>query len=118
MPESNEVLVWKAAYFITNERGFEAWAGRQGLPTAVAGLGTVKVLDVKQDERSDSYGGGEYAMGSTADASITFQVSFDDGAEVFLRKEGSYDSYGEVTYSSGAFRQVTPKQKTITVYEW
>lgn len=118
MLESDEVLVWKATHFITNERAFADWAYRgRGASTKIEGLGVVEVLDVKEDSRDDSYGGGEYAQGSTADASIVFKVTFSDGREVFLLKEGTYDSYGEVSYN-GSFRPVTLKTKTVTVYEW
>ena len=114
-PSHEDVLAWKAAYYVQNDMNPHQWVSFRGRERKIAGLGTVEVVDVKEDTREDEYG--EFMQGSTADASIVFKVTHDDGTVTFLVKGGEYDSYGDSRYEGGIHR-VTPRVKTVTIYEW
>jgi hypothetical protein len=76
--------------------------------------GVAEVVKVR-DGWSDSDGDIDYSytrQGQTFEAYVVFKVG-----EYFFRKEGTGDSYGEVSWD-GNYGPVQMKSKTVTVYEF
>lgn len=79
--------------------------------------GDIAIVSSKT-ERSDYDSYGEYDQGSSETVWIVFRLEPPHGAaERFFRKEGTADSYGEVSWDR-TFREVKATEKTVTVYEW
>jgi hypothetical protein len=68
--------------------------------------GTVAVVE--------SEGGGE---GSGEHMHIVFRVSTTDGEEFYFKIDGYYASFDGASWDGSELYEVTPRQKTITVYE-
>lgn len=95
---------------------YRGWNVPEAYKTGVkAGDLVIDVLDAGKETRDDRYGDG-YGSGSEADHFILFKVTFPDGAELFYRKKGVFDSYGEERWD-GSFEEVVATEKKITVYE-
>jgi hypothetical protein len=76
--------------------------------------GDVEVADKHTDPETDSYGD----VVGDSDVWILFKLQGDLGRDpMFFKKFGTADSYGRVSWA-GKFRMVTPKVKTVTVYEY
>ena len=92
------------------ERNWHDWAELEGDdPTNVPGLGLVTV--------EKAFGG----EGMGDQLWIVFKVVMDtnteDGFVRWFRKPGYYSSYGDGGDYDGDLYEVTPKEKTVTVYE-
>lgn len=77
----------------------------------IPGLGDVKLVKKSTECGSlDSYG--DIPSGVEFETFIIFEIN-----GRYFRKEGTGDSYGRVTWN-GTFKEVFPKAKTVTVYEF
>lgn len=59
----------------------------------------------------------ELAEGTTYNNDMIFVATNDDGTQQYLKFEVVYDSYGEVQGLAQAASLVSPRQKTVTVFE-
>lgn len=92
-----------------------AWSRNLSVTTP---YGTVTVdEDGSKTERSDLDSYGEYEQGSEEEVFIIFQVDDPPRGILFFKKFGVSDSYGRTNWN-GKFRQVFPKVKTVTVYDY
>lgn len=109
----NETRLHKAAYYLLNAGHWAQWS--EGETRNIADLGNVKVLSTIADNRYSSYG--DFYEGSTAPAGIIFQVTFTDGEMRFYQKDGTCDSYGNLSYEGGSFFEVKRVQQEVYSYE-
>lgn len=110
---------YQAAYKIGAFQSWDIWHENNGWSTDekfIHGLGLVKVVHRKNDERDNGYYD-DYRMGSTDELSVTFEVDFGNGGTVrYFRKYGQANSYGDPEWD-GAFVEVKPAKQTIVVFE-
>ena len=78
------------------------WDHLRELTTNKLGLG--KVVEIEQ------YGGSD--MGST-----WYSIKYFEDHDVYIRTDGYYQSYSGTEFYDGYGYEVTPKKKTITVFE-
>lgn len=76
---------------------------------------TFEVVERVKDNRPDD-GYGEYPQGSEAIISLVVRVDDPDDGVLYLRKEGTADSYGSVTWD-GDLTQVYVSTKTLYFFE-
>lgn len=74
------------------------------MPSVVPGLGVVTPLVVD--------GGGE---GHGEHCELVFKLTGDDGTDQYFKKNGYYASFHGTDWD-GSFYEVTPTEKTVTVY--
>lgn len=78
---------------------------------------TVQVWDKHSTESwGPKYYDGEYAQGSEFEAWIVLQIVEADGTELFFRKLGTANSYGQVSWDK-PLQQVKATEKTVQVFE-
>ncbi|MFE2997977.1 hypothetical protein ACFXG4_23525 [Nocardia sp. NPDC059246] len=113
----NQAKLYKAFYLLAVANSWDNWEWQKDRDIEVPDLGRVRVLSTLDDSRSrDRYD--EFGEGSTAPAGIVFRVQFyEDGSEHLYQKDGTYDSYGTVSYSGGSFFEVVKKEVKSFRYE-
>lgn len=107
--------LYKSAYLIGEEMSWDNWRySGKGTERNVRDLGTVRLIDVKDDDRDPQWGS-EYAQGSEGDLRLTFEVTFEDGEVAHYQKQGTADSYGRESWD-GKFIAVKAVEKTVYEY--
>lgn len=107
---------WERAY-----EGDYDWTSRGGtyntFHAELSNGGTVETIDKHNTESwGPGYGDGEYMQGSEFDAWLVLKVVNPDGTELFFRKEGTANSYGNVSWHK-PLRQVKIVEKVVQVFE-
>lgn len=116
--ETQEQLGYRAAYLVGNARRAGEWGGYYGNKSLTVADLTATLVERTEDSRGEPNGyDGAYEQGSEGETNIILKVRTTDGREVYLRKTGYTDSYGEHTDWSGPWKIVTPKPITKIVYE-
>lgn len=69
-----------------------------------------------KDSWGPGYGDGEYRQGSEFDAWVILKVTESDGTELYFRKGGTANSYGNVSWDN-PLREVRIVEKTVQVFE-
>lgn len=88
------------------EVGWYHWRDTRNEPALVLGVGLVETVD--------DHGGGE---GNGDETWVVVQVTdVETGDVTYYRKNGYYSSFDGTDWD-GSFTEVTPSERTITVYE-
>lgn len=115
---SDNNALFRAFYELAHSKDWSEWEYRKA--AVIPGFGTVRVVSSMEDCRRayrDSSYHGEFAQGSTAPAGLVFEVTYIDGDVRLFQKDGTYDSYGSVSYDGGGFYELKAVEKTVVAYE-
>lgn len=112
-------LFYKAAYLIQDHTSFDNWEYKGvGHKVQIPDLGLVTLVEHQADDEydrfTDSYYG-EAPQGYEGVIALVFRVEPPNGAELFVKKLGSKDSYGTESWD-GKIVQVVKTTKTVTAF--
>lgn len=111
------IALHHALYFFSNRVSgrWERYHDKSEKRGMIEGVGTYEVVRTLADpRRSNPYG--DYEEGSTAEGGIVFKIEYTSGPTRYFQQDGTYDSYGEVSYIGGEFYALEPVEQTVAVF--
>lgn len=115
-------LFYRAAVLIQNHQSFNEWEYQHKYNNSIVTIDDLGIVELVEIERPDDdvireayYG--DYPQGYEGKIALVFKVtSPKDSQIVYVRKEGTVNSYGSESWD-GPLTEVKPVEKPVVVFE-